>query len=144
MHQYERVTLPANLFKTALPFLAKQLPKLWPLLLETKNRDKLMELARSASSASPSRRLAGKLELTEELAKSLAERGDSQDEAQRARSWQRRAHNMRVRLDMPISGRQQKRAHRRALEEDLNTLHQEISEALSQDAPQRGELPAGQ
>ncbi len=131
------VPIPANLLKTALPFLAKNLPKLWPLLLESKNRDRIVELTRGVASATPSGRLGGKMELTEALAEGLAERAEDQVEAARARSWQRRARNMRTRLDMPISGRQQKRVHRAALEADLNALHQEISDALSEREPAR-------
>jgi hypothetical protein len=89
----------------ALPALAKQLPKLWPLLLESKNREKVASLARDLASASPKRKLAARMSVTEMLAQSL-------------------------RLDMPVEGLKARRTHRSALHDDLGALHQEMSEAL--------------
>ena len=66
----------------ALPALAKQLPKLWPLLLESKNREKLMSLARDLASASPKRKLAARMDVTELLAQRLME--EAEDDQQRS------------------------------------------------------------
>ena len=85
------MALPTKVLTVALPFLMKQLPKLWPLLLEAKNREKVMELASSLAKASPTRRLGIKLELTETLAQSLVANADTEAEAARARAWQKRA-----------------------------------------------------
>jgi hypothetical protein len=131
------MALPTKVLTVALPFLMKQLPKLWPLLLEAKNREKVMELASSLAKASPTRRLGIKLELTETLAQSLVANADTEAEAARARAWQKRARNMRTRLDMPIAGVKAARAHRSKLEADMNALHEEMSSALSD-----GDTPA--
>jgi len=39
------------------PQVAKQLPKLWPLLLESKNRERLGEFFVDLANASPAKRL---------------------------------------------------------------------------------------
>lgn len=114
----------------ALPALAKQLPKLWPLLLESKNREKLMSLARDIASASPKRKLAARMDVTELLAQRLAEEAEDEQQRQRAAEWQSRARKMRARLDMPVEGVKARRAHRAALHDDLAALHEEMSESL--------------
>lgn len=114
----------------ALPALAKQLPKLWPLLLESKNREKLTSLARDLAGASPKRKLAARMDITEMLAQSLVDKADSEEERRRAAQWQTRARKMRVRLDMPVEGLKARRAHRAALHADLAALHHEMSDAL--------------
>lgn len=118
------------ILQKALPLVAKQLPKLWPLLLESKNRDKLISLARDLSSASPKRKLAARMDVTELLAQRLREESENEHERERASGWQSRARKMRVRLDMPVEGRQARRAHRAALHDDLAVLHTEMSESL--------------
>ena len=118
------------ILQKALPLIAKQLPKLWPLLLESKNRDKLISLARDLSSASPKRKLAARMDVTELLAQRLREEAENEHERERASKWQSRARKMRVRLDMPVEGRQARRAHRAALHDDLAVLHTEMSESL--------------
>lgn len=114
----------------ALPGLAKQLPKLWPLLLESRNREKLMSLARDLASASPKRKLAARMDVTELLAQRLAEEAKEEPERQRAAEWQSRARRMRTRLDMPVEGVKARRAHRASLQDDLAALHDEMSESL--------------
>lgn len=114
----------------ALPILAKNLPKLWPLLLDSKNRDKLAGLAKDLAAATPKRKLAAKMQLTEMLAESAIEQAETEGEKERAKEWQHRARNMRLRLDMPIEGRQAKRQHRDQLRQDLAQLHEEMSAAL--------------
>lgn len=115
----------------ALPILAKNLPKLWPLLLDSKNRDKLAGLVKDLAAATPKRKLAAKMKLTEMLAETAVEQAESDAEKQNAKEWQHRARNMRLRLDMPIEGRQAKRNHRNHLRQDLAKLHEEMSAALS-------------
>lgn len=114
----------------ALPALAKQLPKLWPLLLESKNREKLISLARDFASASPKRKLAARMDVTEMLAQRLAEEAEDEQQRQRAAEWQSRARKMRARLEMPVEGVKARREHRATLHEDLATLHAEMSESL--------------
>ena len=114
----------------AIPVLAKQLPKLWPLLLESKNREKLMSLGRDLASASPKRKLAARMEATAMLAEAVAQKADTDEERSRAADWQKRARKMQVRLDMPVEGGKDRRAHRKALHEDLGALHAEMSETL--------------
>lgn len=118
------------LLQKALPALAKQLPKLWPLLLETKNREKLMSLGRDLASTSPKRKLAARMEATELLAEAVAEKAEADNERSRASDWQKRARKMRVRLDMPVEGAKARRTHRKTLHEDLRELHEEMSQAL--------------
>jgi hypothetical protein len=117
----------------ALPFLAKQVPKLWPLLLEAKNREKVSALLRDAAASSPKKKLAAKMEITEMLAQTLVEQASNESERQRAEQWQRRARKLRVRLDMPVEGIKARRAHRAGLHRDLAALHEEMSHALSED-----------
>jgi hypothetical protein len=114
----------------SLPTLAKHLPKLWPLLLESRNREKIMELSRELASSSPSRKLAAKMELTGALAETMAEQAQTDAERAQALDWQTRAARMRIRLDMPIDGVRAKREHRAQLREDLHLLHDEMSQSL--------------
>lgn len=117
-------------FQKALPVIAKQLPKLWPLLLESKNREKLLSLARDLAGASPGRKLAARMEVTELLATRLGEEAEDEEQRQSAVEWRVRARKMRARLDMPVEGVQARRAHRATLHDDLAALHSEMSESL--------------
>ena len=117
-------------FQKALPVIAKQLPKLWPLLLESKNREKLMSLAKDLASASPKRKLAARMNVTELLAERLAEEAEDVSQRQRAAEWRSRTRKMRARLDMPVEGIQARRVHRASLHDDLAALHREMSESL--------------
>ena len=119
-----------KLLQKALPALAKQLPKLWPLLLEARNREKLMAILRDLASASPQRKLAARMEATELLAEKLSEEAEDEQERQRATEWRSRARKMRARLDMPVEGVKARREHRASLHDDMAALHKEMSEAL--------------
>lgn len=114
----------------SVPVLARQLPKLWPLLLDAKNRDKVASLIGDLASASPKRKLAGRMDLTELLAQRIAEQADSAEERKDAEAWQSRARKLRARLDMPVEGAKARRAHRADLRSDLAALHNEMSTAL--------------
>lgn len=118
------------ILRRALPALAKQLPKLWPLLLEAKNREKVMSLLRDLASASPKRKLAARMDLTELLAQRLSEEAQSEPERAQAAEWRSRAQKLRARVDMPVEGSRARRAHRAALHADLQSLHREMNEAL--------------
>ncbi len=120
----------ARVATLAVPFLMKQLPKLWPLLLDPKNRDLVRKYAIDLSSKAPGRKLAAKIDLTSDLAQSMAERATTPAEAHRAQAWQKRAAAMRDRLALPVVA--DKRKHRADLEADLRALHDEMSEVLRQ------------
>ena len=113
------------------PWLIKQLPKLWPLLLEAKNREKLQEIVRDLASNSPFRRLRAKVELTATLAERMVEQADSEDERQRAQAWSRQARNLTIRLDMPVIGRVAKRAHRQSVAQQLEELQADMDQHLA-------------
>ena len=49
------------------PALIKQLPKLWPLLLESNNHKTVMEFMSDLASQSPTKRLRARVELTAEM-----------------------------------------------------------------------------
>ncbi|MFY0409230.1 hypothetical protein [Solicola sp. PLA-1-18] len=116
------------------PVVAKQLPKLWPLLLESKNRERLVALAGDLADASPTKRLRARLELTAALAEDVA--GDASDDAERERAmgWAVRARNLDRKMNMPIAGRRAKADHRRSIRHQLAALHQEINEHLDRQA----------
>lgn len=118
--------------------LAKQLPKLWPLLLESRNREKIGELARDLAAQSPKKRLAAKIELTEALADSLRERATTEQERATAAAWKSRAQRMRVRLDMPVDGVKARRDHRARLRQELSEMHGEMDRFLGGSADGSG------
>lgn len=113
------------------PWVFKQLPKLWPLLLEAKNREKLQEILKDLASNSPIRRLRAKVELTATLAEQMVEQADSEDEKQRAREWSRQARNLTIRLDMPVIGREAKRSHRQSVAQQLEALQADMDQHLA-------------
>ncbi|MGZ5417103.1 MAG: hypothetical protein ACXWDI_07980 [Nocardioides sp.] len=124
------IQMLALLGKTG-PAAAKQLPRLWPLLLETKNRERVMEAAKDVASQSPKRRLRGRIEFTAAIADDIAAHPDSSDVDKRlAEDWARRARNLSRRLDMPVVGRQEKSEHRRSLREQLKSLQAEMNAHL--------------
>ncbi len=114
----------------AAPALAKQLPKLWPLLLESKNRQKLMEVAGDLASQSPRKRLEGRIELTAVLADGLAEKADSDEERTLAADWARRSRNLKIRLEMPIKDRKARKVHRESIQAQLDELQVEMNAHL--------------
>lgn len=119
---------PTQIVTKALPFIMKQLPKLLPLLLDSKNRDLLVKYAKDLADRSPGRRLAANLALTAELASSMSERAQTPEEKARAEGWLRRASALRDRYALPVMDG--KRAHRASLESDLKALHAEMSHVL--------------
>ena len=119
------------LLTKAGPWLIKQLPKLWPLLLEAKNRERLQEIAKDLASNSPLRRLRAKVELTATLAERMVEQADSEDERQRAHAWSRQARNLTIRLDMPVIGREAKRSHRQSVAQQLEELQADMDQNLA-------------
>lgn len=121
-----------NLLGRAVPALAKHLPKLWPLLLETKNRQRLIEAGRDVASQSPTRRLRGRIEVTATLADGMATDATTDEERTQAENWSRRSKNLAIRLAMPVAGRQAKAAHRNSIQEQLSTLQAEMNTHLGQ------------
>lgn len=112
------------------PLVAKQLPKLWPLLLESRNRDKVTGLFRDLADRSPAKRLQARLELTAALAERIGEEAASPQEKEQAVVWRDRARNLQRRVDMPVGGVRAKAAHRRAVRAQLDALHAEMDAHL--------------
>ena len=114
------------------PWLIKQLPKLWPLLLDPKNRERVTDAMQNLASRSPGRRLKAQVDLTAVIAERTAQEAESEPERVRAMEWSRRARNLSLRLDMPTADRQLRRAQTKSVEEQLTSLHTEMDEYLSQ------------
>ena len=112
------------------PWFIKQLPKLWPLLLDAKNRERFLEAAQNLASNSPSKRLGSKAELTAEIANTIARDASSDEERARAEEWAQQARKLGLRLAMPVPDRQAKRAHRRRVQAQLAELQREIDRHL--------------
>lgn len=112
------------------PQVAKQLPKLWPLLLEAKNRERLSEFFLDLANASPAKRLRARLELTAALADEIAQSATGETERKQAEGWSHRARNLILRLNMPVAGSGTKRAHRRSIREQLDVLQSEMNTHL--------------
>ena len=123
-------SIVVNLVTKAGPWLVKQLPKLWPLLLESKNRERLAEIAKDLGSRSPAKRLRGQVELTATLAERIADQAESESEREQAQDWSRRARNLAIRLDMPVVGREAKRLHRQSVQKQLEQLQAEMDQHL--------------
>lgn len=109
------------------PKIAKQLPKLWPLLLESKNRERLSEFFVDLANASPAKRLRARIELTAALAEEIATTAENDDERERALAWNRRARNLVRRNNMPIAGQRARREHRRGVKLELQALQAEMN-----------------
>ena len=115
------------------PAAAKTLPKLWPLLLEQKNRERVMAAAADLASQSPTRRLRGRIDLTATLADEIASHPEtSESDKAIARAWAKRARNLTLRLEMPVAGRRQKATHRRSIRGQLEELQAEMNVLLSE------------
>jgi hypothetical protein len=112
------------------PQAAKQLPKLWPLLLESKNRERLSEFLVDLASASPTKRLRARVELTAALADEIASDAANEASRQQAEAWAVRARNLTRKLNMPVAGRKAKMDHRRSIKAHLETLQKEMNEYL--------------
>jgi hypothetical protein len=114
----------------AAPAIAKQLPKLLPLLLDESNRQRLFEAGRNVASKSPTRRLRGRVEVTATLAEGIATDARTDEERVTAEDWVRKSHNLARRLDMPVAGRNEKAAHRASISDQLQTLQNEMNDHL--------------
>lgn len=126
--------MPNKLVKAAMvgvPLLAKHVPKLWPLLLESKNRDRVMDAARQLSHASPSKRLQGQIDLTAAMADAARQQAETEDAAQRAAEWVTRARKLRLRVDVPQVDRVSRKQQRASVKTQLAQLQQEIDDYLS-------------
>lgn len=119
-----------QLVAKAAPALLKQAPKLWPLLLESRNRQWLVDTARQLANLSPQHRLRGRAEVTAALAEGLEERATDADEARVAADWARRARNLALRLDVPVTGREAGKRHRDDVARRLDDLQQEMNRHL--------------
>ncbi len=120
-----------QLLRKAGPLVAKQLPKLWPLLLESRNRQRVMEAARDLASQSPTRRLRARVTLTAEMADGFGVKATTPEDKALSEDWVRRANNIVLRLDMPVAGRQAKAAHRQAVAAQLDALQSEMNRHLA-------------
>ncbi len=114
----------------AAPKVAKQLPKLWPLLLESKNRERLGEFFLDLADASPAKRLRARLELTAALADEIAQSATNETEKEQAERWSHRARNLVLRQNMPVAGPRARSAHRRSIREQLDALQAEMNAHL--------------
>jgi len=123
-----------TVLKRGGPALIKQLPKLWPLLLEQRNRDALVDAAKRAASRSPDQRLRGRVEGTVAVARDTGERAVSDEQRERAVSWGRRGHDMLAQLDIPTAHRAARAARRASVSRQLDELQQEMEETLSRGA----------
>lgn len=120
------------------PWLIKQTPKLWPLLLDAKNRERLEQAAKDLASKSPTKRLRGKVELTAALADQMIETAVSEAEKEQAQEWARQARNLALRLDMPVIGRDAKKSHRASVEQQLDQLQSQMNQQLGAGQPSEG------
>lgn len=116
------------------PVVIKQLPKLWPLLLEQKNRDTLVAALRNAASRSPDRRLRGRVDGTVAVARDKAERARTDDEREVAQSWIRRGEDLAAQLDIPAGSREARANRRSRLSGQLDRLQEEMESRLSRDS----------
>jgi hypothetical protein len=117
------------------PTLLKQLPKLWPLLLETKNRQAILLAARDLASFTPDKRMRGAVDGTLAVAQGLA--ADATDESERAKAdvWVRRAKDLGRQLDLPVVGRGARGQRRASVARQLMALQGEINVHLGHEEP---------
>lgn len=113
------------------PWFVKQFPKLWPLLVDGKNREYLLGAVNGLASQSPTERLRAQVELTAAIADSMAPEAPSEEERELAQRWSRQARNLRLRLDMPFAGgRKEKRSHIKSIRTQLVDLQREMDSHL--------------
>lgn len=112
------------------PQIAKQLPKLWPLLLESKNRERLGGFFLDLANASPSKRLRARTELTAALADEIGQGAESDAERERAEAWARRARKLTLRQNLPVTGLRAKTENRRKIKAELDKLQAEMDDHL--------------
>lgn len=116
----------------AAPFIAKQVPKLWPLLLESKNREKLADVAKDLASKSPTRKLHGQIELTALQADTFGNSADSAGERELAHRWAKKARHLKIQLDMPMVDRKTAKAHKASIRQQLGELQADINAHLQE------------
>lgn len=116
------------------PALLKQLPKLWPLLLETKNRQAILLAARDLASFTPDKRLRGAVDGTMAVAQGLAADADESERA-KADAWVRRARDLGRQLDLPVVGREARSKRRASVAKQLTSLQGEINVHLGHEEP---------
>jgi hypothetical protein len=118
------------LLKQAGPTLLKEVPKLWPLLLDKKVREQLIAAARNAAAQSPDKRLRGRLDGTVAVARGIAEGASDTAEQAIAQGWASRAVNLTLALDLPVDGQRNRAARRKIVKEKLAALLREMEEHL--------------
>ncbi|WP_147543670.1 hypothetical protein [Aeromicrobium massiliense] len=112
------------------PLAAKQLPRLWPLLLESRNRERVTGMLRDLSDKSPAKRLDARLDLTAALAEQIGQEARTPQEREQADAWRDRARNLQRRAEVPVGGVRSRAAHRRSVREQLAALHAEMDAHL--------------
>lgn len=110
----------------AAPKVVKQLPKLWPLLLESNNRARVLELMKELASQSPAKKVRARVELTAVLADEMARTAKTDEQRAQAEAWADRSRNLTLRLDMPVAGKQAKARHRASVRRQLEALQAEM------------------
>jgi hypothetical protein len=121
-----------DLLKRGGPQLLRQLPKLWPMLLEPKTRRMLIDVASDVASQSPAKRLRGRIDGTCAVAEGFLVEAEDPDEKQVAEGWVKRARNLRRQLDVPVQGRSARRVRRGAVADQLGQLQEEMQRRLGQ------------
>ena len=117
------------------PALLKQLPKLWPLLLESKNRQAILLAARDLASFTPDKRLRGAVDGTLAVAQGLATEVSDATERSKADVWARRAKDLGRQLDLPVVGRDTRRQRRASVARQLKALQAQMSAHLGHEEP---------
>jgi len=112
------------------PELLKQLPKLWPLLLESKNRQAILLAAKDLASLTPDKRLRGAVDGTRAVAEGLVADAATEDERSQAEAWVRRSKDLGRQLDLPAPDRKARGKRRASITRQLNELQQEINTHL--------------
>lgn len=112
------------------PQLLKNLPKLWPLLLDPKARSSLLGAAQDLASQSPTKRLRGRVDATIVVAQGIAAEASDESERELAERWVRRGKNLSRKLDMPVAGRKAKASNRDSVKSQLSDLQEEMENHL--------------
>jgi len=124
-----------GLLRRGGPALLKLLPKLWPLLLESKNRQALVSAAKDLASLSPEKRLRGQAEGTHAVAKELASDASEPADRARAEDWAGGARDLIHQLKMPATGREARTRRRSSVRTQLDELQAEMQQHLSRRGP---------
>ena len=119
-----------QLVKRAMPLLKRAGPLVLAWLAKAENRERAMQIGRDLLSRVPGRRLVAKAEMTEGLAAQLLAEASTPDERRQAEEWSHRAHRLRVRVDLPVRGRPERKQRLASLAAELDDLHREIDATL--------------